>query len=120
MKIAAGHAPMLHPEKLQGGAGTLKLAELMDPAMLRGAGRRVALLTIPSGCSIGEHQHTGECEGFYVLQGEGVYTDNEETYSITPGDFVLCRDGERHAVRNEQEQDLELFILILNTVLPNG
>ena len=116
MKIAAGTAPMLHPVELQGGIGTLNLAELMDPEMLRGAGRRVALLTIPPGCSIGEHVHTGECEGFYVLSGEGLYTDNDTSYTITSGDFVLCKDGERHGVQNQQEQDLELFILILHTV----
>ena len=116
MKIAAGTAATQLLERLYDGEGTLRLNEYMGKPEMRGAGRRLGILTLPQGTSIGQHQHVGECESYYILQGRGMYLDNDIEYELNPGDFTLCRDGEVHGIKNLTEQDLVMYIVILNTV----
>ena len=114
MRIAANSLAPLTLPHLYEGEGILQLEEYLDKAKLHGMGRRVGLMTIPPGCSIGKHTHHGEFEFYYVLSGEGAYSDDEQSYQIAPGDFTLCDAEHSHAVVNEGTEELRLFIGIIN------
>ena len=116
MKIAADTAGILFLTELYGGKGTLTLHEFMGKEDLGGAGRRMGIMTIPQHASIGPHTHTGEFESYYIMQGSGLYLDNDREYVLTRGDFVLCKDGDTHGISNPNPEDLVMYIVILNTI----
>ena len=111
-----GTIPVAHPERLYDGEGILTLTDLLSKEELKGAGRRVGIMTLPPNTSIGFHKHNGEFEAYYVISGLGKYLDNDQEYLIKPGDFTLCKDGDSHGVLNAGEEELRLFIVILNTI----
>ena len=40
---------------------------------------------------MGVHQHKGDGEIYYILSGHGLYTDNDTTYEVNPGDAMLWK-----------------------------
>lgn len=76
-------------------------------------GRLFNRMILQPGVSIGEHQHTGDNEIFYILSGEGEYNDNGTTVTLKPGDVAICNDGETHAMINKGDVPLEFIALIL-------
>ena len=52
----------------------------------------------PAG-TLDPHVHSFE-EGFYVLEGEGIYTINDQSYRLKPGDYGVAKVGALHAWRN--------------------
>ncbi len=64
------------------------------------------LMTIKKGCSIGEHQHLGEVEYYYILQGEGIVKEADGDKICRKGDVVITGWGDTHAIRNEKDEDL--------------
>ncbi len=46
------------------------------------------------------HTHEGQDKFYFVIEGEGHVTVGAEQARIRPGDLVLARSGEEHALRN--------------------
>ena len=88
----------------KGGEGQVVIRKYDDPR--RGAAVR---LTVPAGCSIGLHTHTGNCELIYVLSGSGLCTDDGAEYPLTAGMCHYCPEGHSHGIRNTGSQPLELL-----------
>lgn len=103
-------------EGAMGGKGTVIFHDWLLPEEAPGHGRIFSKVIIPSGCSIGYHQHNGEYEGYYILSGEGVLTDNGEKIILKPGDMNLCKDGSYHGIENVSEEDLVMMATVLNTL----
>ncbi len=100
-------------KEAQGGKGEIYFHDWLTKDEAYGLGRVFSKLVIPPGCSIGVHQHVGEFEAFYVLEGEATVTDGAETVLLNPGDMNLCREGQFHGVENCGSRDLVLLALIL-------
>ncbi len=47
-----------------------------------------------------EHAHTGEDDAFYMLEGELVFTVEDDEVVAGPGTFVLVPPGVRHTFAN--------------------
>lgn len=62
------------------------------------------------GASIGAHVNDKD-EIYYVLSGRGVLTLNGEAREVGPGDAILTRNGDRHALRQTGDGDLVIFIV---------
>ena len=77
-------------------------------------GRVFSKVVIPAGSSIGYHQHIGEFEAYYVLEGKGLLRDGEDVTELNPGDMNLCPDGSFHGIENAGDTDLVLMALIMN------
>ena len=77
-------------------------------------GRLFSKLVLPPGASIGEHQHEGEFEAFYVVDGNPTVTDNGDVVELNPGDMHLCPNGSSHSVANNTDKDVTMIALILN------
>ena len=74
-----------------------------------------AKITIPAGSAMGYHQHTGDSEIYYIVEGQGTYNDNGTEYPVAAGGVVRCADGESHAITNTGEGDLAFIALIIAT-----
>ena len=88
----------------KGGEGHVVIRKYDDPRM--GAAVR---LTVPAGCSIGLHTHTGNCELIYVLSGSGLCTDDGAEYPLTAGMCHYGPEGHSHGILNTVIQALELL-----------
>ena len=98
---------------IQGGKGVCRVKHLTDREGLYGHGRMFAQVTIPVGCSIGDHPHTGETEFYYILKGQGLFNDNGEKKAVAAGDICTTGFGEVHGLENTGAEDLEMMALIV-------
>ncbi len=99
--------------KMRGGEGEVEFLELFAPSELTGKARLVARLTLQQGCSIGFHEHQQEEELFYVLEGEGIFTENGQETVVRSGDATLTGNGSGHSIRNDQPEPLVLMAVVL-------
>jgi quercetin dioxygenase-like cupin family protein len=98
---------------MRGGNGTVEIRRFLQGDEFHGKGRLFGKITLKPGVSIGLHQHVGDCETFYVLKGDGIYSDNGTLKNVTAGDILYVDNGESHSVENTGDSDLELLALIL-------
>ena len=98
---------------IQGGKGVCRVKHLTDREGLYGHGRMFAQVTIPVGCSIGDHPHTGETEFYYILKGQGLFNDNGGKKAVAAGDICATGFGEVHGLENTGAEDLEMIALIV-------
>ncbi|NLY86373.1 MAG: cupin domain-containing protein, partial [Tissierellia bacterium] len=80
-------------EGLMGGEGVVNRIHLLEVEDFHGKGRLYARHILEPGHSIGFHVHKGEQEAYFILKGEGLYSDNGEEVTVKAGDFCLCRSG---------------------------
>lgn len=98
---------------VQKGNGLAHIKDLADKAALYDHGRLFAHVTLEPGCSIGYHTHTGETEFYYILKGEGVFSDNGTEVTVYPGDICATGYGEGHGMENRGTETLEMIALIV-------
>lgn len=99
--------------EMAGGKGSAQLTHLLELEELQGKGRLFSKITLAPGHSVGEHQHRGDFEVYYILSGKGIVNDNGTFKEVYPGDVILTKEGEFHSIENIGETDLELIALIL-------
>ncbi len=97
------------------GIGETYFYHIVSKEELRGHGRLFAKIVIPPGSTIGWHQHVGESEPYYILSGEGDFTDNDGTVTkVHAGDICVIEVGQFHCIANNGTEDLALIALIYN------
>lgn len=74
-----------------------------------------AKITVLPGTVMKTHQHTGDYEVYYIIQGEGEYDDNGTIVPAYPGCVFQCKDGECHGITNTGKEDLVFIALIVST-----
>ena len=57
-------------EHMAGGNGHVIIKEILDAEQLNGKCGLYAQVTLEPGCSLGYHEHHGESETYYILQGQ--------------------------------------------------
>lgn len=98
------------------GTGTIIREVIMDPAAFGGANEMFAQITLHPGCAVPLHKHEGNNETYYLLKGEGEYTDGDKKVAVKAGDVTFCPDGGTHALYNTGKDDLVFIALIANTL----
>lgn len=101
-------------QNMRGGKGNVEITHITDNEILGKNCRLFAQITVKPGDSIGDHQHLGEREIFYFIQGKGIVIDNGKQSEIGPGDVMVTPDQSSHSVVNTGDQDLVFMALILN------
>ena len=104
--------PVEHREKMRKGNGTVQLTQILTQEELMGKGRLFSQITLEPGCSIGAHEHKGEAEIFFLLEGEAVADDNGTQVVLHPGDMLYTKDG-YHSIANQGTGTVRLVALIL-------
>ena len=102
-------------EHMRDGQGTVTVKHLLNPDEMLGKGRLFAENTIPPGASIGLHRHEGDVEAYYILQGSGIYHNNDEVFDIKAGDMTVVDDHNLHGIENTGAIPLIFIALILFT-----
>ena len=101
-------------KKLFDGDGEAEMHVILKaPEEMYGKGRVFNRVVLAPGAEIAWHIHRGDGECYYVLKGEGTYSDNGEIITMRPGDMSFVGDGEGHALKNTGSEDLEAIALIL-------
>ena len=98
---------------LRGGKGDLTREDFFLPEEMLDKANVCAIITIPNGCSIGEHIHGPDAELYYILSGTLRVTDNGVTKDLNPGDAVFTGGGTAHSVENVSGQDASLFAFVV-------
>lgn len=96
----------------EGVQGEMRVQSLLPP---QPNARLFANVSLEPGASLGYHEHHGECEVYYILEGEGVYQDNKIAYPVAAGDVTVCSSGNGHALKSTGKQPLRWVALILKT-----
>lgn len=99
-------------ETMKGGPGTVAIHHLAAREALPAKARLFSVITLQKGCGIGKHEHSGETEMYYVLQGEGVLDDNGEKKPFRKGDCNVCGGGATHGVTNLKDEPL-VFVAVI-------
>lgn len=99
-------------EHVQGGEGYILRDLLLQGDQLHGKLTYASTITLDPGCSIGVHTHTGDSEMYFIYEGDGLYTDNDEAYPVQAGDMLFCKDGETHGIKNDGDAPLR-FVAIM-------
>ena len=65
---------------------------------------------LPPGTTIGNHTHGNDEEVYVVLEGQGLYTEDDKTFPVKPGDILRNRPYGTHGLVNTEEIDLKLLV----------
>lgn len=98
---------------IQKGKGECHIKHLTDKAAMYDHARMFAHVTIPVGCSIGDHPHVDETEFYYIIKGEGVFNDNGTEVVLKAGDLGATGYGEGHSIENRSDEPMEMIALIV-------
>ena len=100
---------------LAGGKGPAYVHHIVSKEELLGHGRLYARVVLPPGSSVGWHQHVRDTEPYYILKGEGDFTDNDRNVTrVRAGDVCVIGVGQWHSIENNSGADLEFMALIYN------
>ena len=107
---------MMNTERIEnmcGGNGHVLIKRLLSEKEMKDKCGLYAQVTLEAGCSLGYHEHHGESETYYILSGEGIYSDNGRLRMVKAGDVTFTPDGEGHALTNTGNEDLVFMALII-------
>ncbi|MCR5347571.1 MAG: cupin domain-containing protein [Fretibacterium sp.] len=104
---------------LAGGTGPAHVHHIVSKEELLGHGRLYARVVLPPKSSVGWHQHVRDTEPYYILKGEGDFTESPDGVARTvtrvrPGDVCVIEVGQWHSLENNSDADLEFMALIYN------
>ena len=104
-------------EGLGGGKGPARVNHIVRGDELCGIGRLYAKIELPPGSYVGWHQHVDDTEPYFILSGEGIFTDNDKSKTkVGPGDVCVIESGQYHSLENASDtEDLVFMALIYNT-----
>lgn len=91
----------------------LRLDKLLSDETAPAALRTYARASLDVGAEVAYHVHTGECECYYILSGNGEYDDNGEKVLVTAGDVTFTANGQGHGMKNIGTDTLEFMALII-------
>ncbi|MCI6006165.1 MAG: cupin domain-containing protein [Blautia sp.] len=100
-------------ENMCGGKGHVIIKHILGDKELNGKCRLYAQVTLEPGCSLGFHEHHGESETYYIISGEGIYSDNGNLRMVKAGEKTFTPDGCGHALSNTGNEDLVFMALII-------
>jgi mannose-6-phosphate isomerase-like protein (cupin superfamily) len=67
---------------------------------------------LPPGSSIAHHGHDpGVEEIYFILEGEGLMTVDDEERIVVPGDMILTSSGHSHGLSNRSETRLAMVAI---------
>ena len=98
---------------MRGGQGEVHMTALATKEELLNHARMHNIIELPAGSGIGYHEHEGETEIFYILEGEPTYNDNGTEVKLHVGDVAICPPGEGHAVSNNTDAVVRLVATIV-------
>lgn len=101
-------------KKMFGGSGEAVMCKILNGVEeMYGKGRIFNHIRLEKDCEVAWHIHNGDGETYYILKGEGEYSDNGTPVTLRAGDIAFVGDGEGHSLINKKDEPLEAIALIL-------
>lgn len=82
------------------------------------ANHTLALVELASGAASDPHLHSQREESYFVLSGSGEATINDETVSISRGDLISTKPGERHQFKADLKGPLTYLVVTAPAWVP--
>ena len=98
---------------LKGGKGYVDVIHFFETEDFCHKGRLYGMSIIGPGHSIGYHQHLGDQEAYFILEGKAHYVQEGVETTLYPGDLAICREGQSHSIESMGPEDLKYIMLIL-------
>lgn len=92
------------------GVGQIQIGQLFAADDLGPAWDFVECVKLPPGSSIGYHQHVGDEEIYYIVEGWGIMTTDEGEVQVGPGTASLCKSGSHHGLVNTADSDMTILV----------
>jgi len=100
-------------ENFRGGKGTIYITWFVEESPYdRSPLRKMALVEIPPGASVGFHVHEGTEEVYYVIEGKGRYNDNGKDTIVEGGYITITPESTGHGIENIGDTTLKLLAVI--------
>lgn len=74
--------------------------------------RMIAENTLDCGAEIGYHIHESDDELFVILEGEGLYRENDVEVVVGPGDMLFLTRSGSHGLKNTGDGPLRILAVI--------
>ena len=101
-------------KEMFGGPGEAEMHRILLGAdEMGGKGRLFNHIVLHPGCGFGWHVHDSDSETYYILRGEGEYSDNGSIVTLHAGDTAFCPDAEGHSMANRGAEPLVLMALVI-------
>lgn len=97
---------------MRGGQKTVTITHHAEKEQMKNC-RLFCEISIPQDGSIGEHDHVGEIEYYYITKGEGIVVDDGVDKKVSPGDIVVTGNGASHSIRNTGSEPLIFTAVII-------
>lgn len=105
LKANLGDEPNCH-----GGVGVLKHISLYEDNDFSSKLRFINYTTLPSGTTIGIHEHGNDEEIYIILEGQGIIKVDGEEKDVFPGDVILNKPYGEHGLRNNCKENLKILV----------
>ena len=101
-------------KKMFGGSGEAIMYKLLNGAEeMYGKGRVFNYIRLEKDCEVAWHIHNGDGETYFILKGEGEYSDNGKIVTLKAGDVTICPAGTGHGIANNSNEDVEICAVIV-------
>ena len=98
-----------------GGNGSLGWTDVLSGSLIEG--RRLNYVhddILKPGVTIGIHSHENDEEYYFILEGNGIMTLDNEDHQVGPGDIAAVFPGGSHALRNDSEDDMRIIVFCMS------
>jgi mannose-6-phosphate isomerase-like protein (cupin superfamily) len=99
-------------EKARGGEGNILTKSIFLQNDFGSSVTHFLFVTIPPGSSVGFHEHSGDEEVYFILEGHGKVRDDEKEYNVGVYDTILTNSGHCHGIENTGQRELKMLALI--------
>ena len=99
------------PETSHGGVGSVDVQHVFERSDFRGGWDHALRVVMPTGSSIGVHEHGQNEEMYIILEGEGLMVTDGQEQRVAKGDMILNRPGGTHGLVNDSDSTIELLIV---------
>lgn len=103
--------PMVTRTSSMGGIGHIQVGHLFTKEQLGHSWDFCEVVVVPPGSSIGVHEHQGDEEIYYFLDGQGVMTIDGHEVAFGPDTVSLCRSGGSHEFLNRGDRDVRFLAI---------
>ena len=101
----------LQEESAHKGKGTIKVIRSFDVTDFDSSWHFVDYAVIPPGSSIGRHAHGDDEELYFIIDGSGTMTVNDEIRRVSKGDLILNKRNMTHGLENDSNVDLHILVV---------
>lgn len=102
-------------ENPQGGKGLMEVYPILEAHEMENQVTLLAKAALKAGASIGVHRHHGEMEAYYILDGTGIFTDDDGSRrEVCAGCICAIWPGQSHGLENaRKDKDLVFLAMVV-------